>query len=89
MAIVKAFSSEWYWRIAFQLEADPLGLTFAVYAGVLEEGEMQDTYRPIQWGGQGQLLPDSRKEKISRWKAEDIFPHEFRHLVDEGYVYRD
>jgi hypothetical protein len=79
----------WHWRIAMQLEADEVGKTYAVYAGVLEEGERHSTYEPQESGGRGEPIPDCRKEKVRYSQAHKTFPYVVEALNADGYRYRD
>ncbi len=89
MAEVVAFKSLWHWRIAVQLEVEDVGKTYAAYAGVLEPGEKHDAFRPVQWGGEGKLIPDDRKSKISYSQMKQHFSLESFSLDECGYYYRE
>ena len=89
MKKVEVITTLWHWRQVIQLESDPVGMTFAAYAGVLEENESLDMYDSLNGrGNQGLFLPDNRKQVIHYNVAVEYFPYFIERLELTGYVWR-
>ena len=88
MNIVDRFKVHYHWRIVYQLIKDPVSNTFACFVGVMNEDEKHWSFEPQRYGGDGQEIPDSRKEKVSYAEVRHQFEDRITELELDGYAYR-